>query len=178
MTDDALSDGDSSWLAQPEPGWTPITLPHMVAYDTFLSGHPSGDRLRIHYFRRDSDGALMAKAWFGPGTQGPPGHAHGGSTAALLDEVMGGAAWIAGHAVVAVELTARFKEMLPLETYCVVEASVVRVQGRKVWTRAELQGRDGTLFADSDGLFIELDKDRFGSLVDLAAEMLRNASGQ
>ena len=48
----------------------------------------------IHYFRTGPDRSLRAKVLFGPGTQGPPGHAHGGSMAAVLDEAMGGAAWM------------------------------------------------------------------------------------
>jgi hypothetical protein len=29
----------------------------------------------VRYFRRDADGALVGKAWYGKGAAGPPGHA-------------------------------------------------------------------------------------------------------
>ena len=44
----------------------------------------------------------------GPPIEGPPGHAHGGSMAAVLDEAMGAAAWMEGHLVVAVRLATSF----------------------------------------------------------------------
>lgn len=168
-----MGEDANTWLGQPEAGWTPVTPPQAVASGTFVSGDPGGDRLRVRYFRRDDDGALMAKVWFGPGTQGPPGHAHGGSMASLLDETMGAAAWSAGHAVVAAELTTRFRRLLPLETSCIVEARVTSVDGRKVRTAAELRGLRGELFAEGEALFIELDPARFGELVEQAGAMFR-----
>ena len=136
MTTIAREDDTDAWLDQPEAGWTPVTPTQAVSAGTFVSGDPGGNRLRVRYFRRDHDGALLAKVWFGPGTQGPPGHAHGGSMASILDEAMGAAAWSAGHAVVAAELTTRFRRMLPLESCGIVEARVVSTDGRKVRTVA------------------------------------------
>ena len=82
-----------------EVGWTPIDpLGSVGTGRSFVSGEPDGDRLRVCYYRRDRDGALVGKIWFGPGAEGPPGHAHGGSMAAVLDEAMGAGAWLAGHA--------------------------------------------------------------------------------
>ncbi len=155
---------EDAWLEEPEPGWTAVTPPQAVATGTFVSGESRGNRLRVRYFRRDRSDVLMAKAWFGPGTQGPPGHAHGGSMASLLDETMGAAAWLCGHPVVAAELTTRFRRMLPLETFCIVEARVTAVDGRKVRTVAELRSRSGELHAEAEALFIELDPSRFGDL--------------
>lgn len=91
MTTIAREDDTDAWLDQPEAGWTPVTPTQAVSAGTFVSGDPGGNRLRVRYFRRDNDGALLAKVWFGPGTQGPPGHAHGGSMASILDEAMAAA---------------------------------------------------------------------------------------
>lgn len=178
MTTVAIEEDTDTWLVRPETGWTPVSPPQVVASGTFVSGEPSGDRLRVRYFRRDHDGVLMAKAWFGPGTQGPPGHAHGGSMASLLDEAMGAAAWSSGHAVVAAELTTRFRRMLPLEASCIVEARVASSDGRKVRTVAELRRRSGDLVAEGEALFIELDPARFGDLVEQAAAMFRPATSE
>lgn len=173
MTTIAREDDTDAWLDQPEAGWTPVTPTQAVSAGTFVSGDPGGNRLRVRYFRRDHDGALLAKVWFGPGTQGPPGHAHGGSMASILDEAMGAAAWSAGHAVVAAELTTRFRRMLPLGSCCIVEASVASTDGRKVRTVAELRTRGLDLVAEGEALFIELDPARFGELVEQASTMLR-----
>src|SRR4051812_4632347 len=80
---------------------------------SFVSADPGGERLSVRYFHRERDNVLIARARFGPLSEGPPGHAHGGSMAALLDETMGLAAWFAGHMVVAAKLTMDFKKMIP-----------------------------------------------------------------
>ena len=160
-----LSDDDMKWLETPATDWSPVRLPHMVLEDSFVSGDSSRRRLSIHYFRTGPDRSLRAKVLFGPGTQGPPGHAHGGSMAAVLDEAMGGAAWMQGHPVVAAELTTRFKVMLPLGTRCIVEARVGHVDGRKVRVVGKLRQSDGDIiYAEGEALFIALDPKKFGPM--------------
>ena len=167
-----LSDDDVKWLETPQPGWSPVRLPHMILEDSFVSGDSSGHRLSLRYFRHDADRSLRAKVVFGPGTQGPPGHAHGGSMAAILDEAMGGSAWMQGHPVVAAELTTRFKTMLPLGARCVVEAWVSAVEGRKVRVAGRLRQGDGdTVFAEGEALFITLDPKKFGVLASEASRI-------
>ncbi|TAN54762.1 MAG: PaaI family thioesterase, partial [Rhodospirillales bacterium] len=129
---------------------------------------------RIQYFT-DGSRQLREKVWFGPGTQGPPGHVHGGSMAAVLDEAMGGAAWLAGHMVVAAEITISYKAMLPLETWCIVESRVANVQGRKVRTEAEVMDRNGRVYSTASGLFITLDASKFGDMADRVKDMLGNS---
>ncbi len=165
-----MNEQTESWLNAPEPGWAPETLPHTTGTQTFLEDD-GGDRLRVRYYRDGADGSLAGKVWFGAAAQGPPGHAHGGSIAALLDEAMGGAGWIAGHPVVAAEITTRFKRMLPLRAAYLLRAWVVDHRGRKVEARGELRGRDGSLFAEAEGLFVELDLKRLGKLAESATDL-------
>ncbi len=137
-------------------GWEPIQQFNTRAAESFVSGDPDGRRLRIRYFRRQRDGALTARVWFGPGSQGPPGHAHGGATAALLDEAMGFCCWMAGHRVVAAHIEIDFRGMVPVDVVATLEANVERIEGRKVFPRARLLLPDGTLAAESTGIFLEL----------------------
>ncbi len=141
-----------------EPGWQPVE-PFRIegGRGSFVSGDPEGETLRVGYFRRVADGRLVGRAWFGPGSAGPPGHAHGGSMAAVLDEAMGAAAWLAGHIAVAAHLATDFRAMLPLGTDALLEAWVERHEGRKVWTAGALRGDDGVLFAEAQAFFIRLD---------------------
>lgn len=147
----------------PEPGWTALPLP----YDgesprSFVSGDPSPDRIRIRYYRRKEDGALVGKCWFGPGTQGPPGNAHGGSIAAVLDEAMGAAVWISGHMAVAATLTTQFRRLLPVGSVVRVECWVESVEGRKVRARGRLMDEAGQTFSEGECLLIELEPERWG----------------
>lgn len=169
---------DLEWLETPELGWTSIRLPHLVLEDGFVSGRdPSGKRLSVRYFRHDAESSLRAKVLLGPGVQGPPGHAHGGSMAALLDEAMGACAWMHGQPAVAAELTIRFKTMLPLGTRCVVEARVVTVDGRKVRTAGVLRDEVGHVFSDGEALFVTIEPKRFGALVSEASRAFAGFDG-
>lgn len=140
-----------------EPGWSDIPFSEMVKeLKSFVSGDPYGNRLRVRYYYRDSDRALAGKVWFGPGAQGPPGHAHGGSMAAVLDEAMGAAAMIAGHMVLAAKLTVRFRRMLPIGTVAYLEALVDEVRGKKIHILGRLYLPEGTVFAEAEGLFVKV----------------------
>ncbi|HEV8632473.1 MAG TPA: PaaI family thioesterase [Thermoanaerobaculia bacterium] len=154
-------------------GWQPLDPFRLEGgRGSFVSGDPQGDTLRVAYFRRVADGRLVGRAWFGPGSAGPPGHAHGGSMAAVLDEAMGAAAWMAGHIAVAAHLATDFRAMLPLGTDALLEAWVERRDERKVWTAGTLRGDDGTLFAEGEALFIRLDAERDRALLARAAEAM------
>ena len=158
-----------------EDGWEPVTgFNEEHAAESFVSGHPDGRRLRVRYFRRIADGALMARVFFGPETQGPPGHVHGGAQAALLDEAMGFAGWLAGYRVVAAHIEVDFREMIALESVATVEAKVTKVNDRKVEVRARLELGDGTLAAEASGLFIQLSADHLEKLGGLAEKARMN----
>jgi acyl-coenzyme A thioesterase PaaI-like protein len=157
----------------PEPGWTPIDPFRLEGGSgSFVTGDPGGNRLRVQYFLRAGDGRLVGRAWFGPGAQGPPGHAHGGAVAAVLDEAMGAAAWVAGHVAVAARLDTNFRRMLPLGSDATLEGWVERAEGRKIWTAGRLLDSQGEPFASAEGLFIELPPERFRPLLEQAAASL------
>lgn len=162
-----------------EPGWTPLDPPRLEGgRGSFVSGEPEGERLRVRYFRRDADSALVGRAWFGPGTVGPPGHAHGGAIAAVLDEATGGAVWMAGARAVAVRLETDFRRLLPIGTDAYLEASVVRTEGRKMWARAVLSDASGEPFAEAEVLFLELDRERFGDILARAEAAIAARGGR
>lgn len=122
------------------------------------------------YFQRQSDRALVARAWFGQGAEGPPGYAHGGSVAAVLDEAMGAAAWVAGHPSIAARIEVDFRSMVPLGIDAQVEMTVEKVEGRKITTRARLLDAEGRALAESAGLFLRLTDDQI-------RDALRHARG-
>ena len=146
-------------IAMPEPGWEAVE-PFPSPQDTFLS---DGDRVRLAYFRRPGEPDLYAKAWFGAKTMGPPGHVHGGAMAATLDEAMGAVCWMNGHKVVAATITISFLSMLPIETETIVQATIDRVDGRKVYLRSTLTDGAGRKISEGTGLFIVLKEEMLNS---------------
>ena len=140
-----------------EAGWEIFDAPALVGETLrFVSGDQTGNRFRMQYFR-DCEGCLVARVWFGPVTEGPPAHAHGGSIAAVLDEVLGLAAWAAGHQVVVGNLNVSFRNLLPIKTVVQVNTELVSVQGRKVTVRGEVCSLDrSTVYATGDCLCIKI----------------------
>ena len=155
-----------------EDGWTPIEMPFSSAGGaSFVEGDPEGQRLRIRQFVRESDKRLFAKVWFGPQAEGPPGHAHGGSMAAVLDHTMGVGAWVAGYPVLAASITINFVAKLRLGTIAIAECGVERVEGRKIFTFGKLYVEDpGNAVATGTGLFILQQIEQFAGL--LAADAI------
>src|SRR6056297_1291072 len=118
-----------------EGDWIDFDAPALVGDSLrFISGDPQGERFRVHYYR-DAGQLLKARIWFGPATEGPPGHAHGGAVAAVLDEVLGLSAWAAGHPVVVANLNISFRNLLPIKTVVTVDSEIVSMTGRKVVVR-------------------------------------------
>lgn len=147
MTEEALN-GESGWEHFDAPALVGETL-------RFVSGDQTGNRFRMQYFR-DRESHLVARVWFGPVTEGPPAHAHGGSIAAVLDEVLGLAAWAAGHRVVVGNLNVSFRNLLPIKTVVQVNTRIVSVQGRKVTVHGDVRSLDGTIYATGDCLCIKI----------------------
>lgn len=138
-----------------EADWTAFDAPALVGESLrFVSGNPEEDRFRISYFR-DPAQHLHARIWFGPETGGPPGHAHGGAIAAVMDEALGLAAWAAGYPIVVGNLNVSFRNLLPLEKVVTLESEVVSAEGRKIMVHGRLFC-DDTLFAEGQCLCITL----------------------
>lgn len=144
--------------------WTPVVpYPGAGTRPNFVCGGPDDDRLRLLYFRHGAEGPLVARVWFGPGSEGPPGVAHGGAVAAALDDVMGAGVWLAGHAAVAARIVVDFREMVPLGLDAVIETRIEATEGRKVRIRAWLT--DGErVFAESEGLFVALGPEQLAAM--------------
>lgn len=152
-------------LRAPAPGWTLLPdFAELAATHSFVSGDPSGQRLRVALFLRDDDGALVGRAWFGPHAEGPPGHVHGGAMAALLDEAMGLSCWVAGHRVLAKELTVAFRRPLPLNTTITLHCHVGGGDARTLSTTGRLLLPSGEACAEAKGTFAALPAEKLARL--------------
>lgn len=138
-----------------EPSWVTFDAPALVGESLrFVSGEPDGNRFRVRYFR-DAEKHLHARIWFGPETEGPPDHAHGGSVAAVLDEALGLAAWAAGYPIVVGNLNVSFRNLLPLKKVVTVESRVVSTMGRKIMVHGRIFCGD-TVYAEGECLCITI----------------------
>ena len=87
---DAL--GRAAPVVASEPDWEPFQpFPELAARESFVSGGPPRTGSGSPTSSDRAQPGLVGRAWFGPETQGPPGHAHGGAVSAVLDEALGAA---------------------------------------------------------------------------------------
>ena len=148
-------------LEKSEAGWEPA-FPFSKRPPTYVTGEPNGSRIRTRYYKRLADNALVGRVWFGPDAMGPPGHAHGGSMAALLDDAMGSCCWMNNYPVLAARLTTQFRNPLPLEKVLSLEVQILRIEGRKVYTTGRVfAADDGKIYCEGECLFITIDVNQF-----------------
>ncbi|XP_042296993.1 acyl-coenzyme A thioesterase THEM4-like [Sceloporus undulatus] len=108
-------------------------------------------------FLNRSEKKMAGVFQFGPYLEGPPGFAHGGSIATVLDTVLGSLAMCVTYRVMTANLNINYKSPTPLGSVVLVESKLDRVEGRKVFVTGEMRSVDGrTVHADATGLFIQL----------------------
>lgn len=118
-----------------------------------------------------ADGRILGAARFGSAYEGPPGAVHGGYVAAAFDEVLGMAQSLGGTPGMTGTLTIRYRRPTPLHADLRFEASLDRIEGRKLFTSGRLYAGD-VLCAEAEGLFITVD---FSKLVELMEQRERGS---
>jgi acyl-coenzyme A thioesterase PaaI-like protein len=125
-----------------------------LEFDPFSLGggrlHPSSIGIE---FRRDGATSVTARCTVHAMFQGPPGRAHGGTVAVIIDELMGMVNRVAGRRAFTARLQVHLRAPTPVGVELTFRAWEHEVDGRKVLIRAE--GRsDDTLIVEADALFI------------------------
>ena len=96
--------------------------------------------------------------------QGFPGIAHGGISAAAMDEAMGWAMYAAGAWAVTARMEVKYRGPLPLEQEVLVTAEVTSTRGRRLEAEAKIHTLSGELLAEAHGLFLRMPEDRTAEL--------------
>ncbi len=102
----------------------------------------------------DDDGVLTSEFTLNEAHQGPPGHTHGGASAAILDEVMGLVVWAAGHQVVAANININYRKPLPLHQPLLAEARITEIGERKIVSVGEIKLADSTVAVSGSGVYV------------------------
>jgi acyl-coenzyme A thioesterase PaaI-like protein len=91
--------------------------------------------------------------------EGPPGYAHGAVIAGIFDQILGLANLASGNIGMTGTLTIRYRRPTPLRTELVFVGRTERVSGRKIYVKGTVHA-DGTLTAEAEGLFVNLQRPR------------------
>jgi uncharacterized protein (TIGR00369 family) len=125
----------------PEHGWCFVcgsTNPHSIGLTWWI----------------DESGILTAEFTLVDAQQGPPGYAHGGASAAILDEAMGLAVWAAGLKVAAVNLEINYHKPAPLRRPLALEARISERSETKAISTGEIRLPDGTVAVSGRGIYV------------------------
>jgi len=129
----------------PEHGWC------------FVCGTSNPHSIGVSWYVHD-DGRLTSEFTLNEAQQGPPGHAHGGASAALLDEAMGLVVWAAGLKVASVNLEINYHKPVPLQQPLTLETRISQKDERKTFATGEIKLADGTVAVSGRGIYVAAPK--------------------
>ncbi|XP_077988488.1 acyl-coenzyme A thioesterase THEM4-like [Glandiceps talaboti] len=124
-----------------------------------MSDPRPGQVFEYAFFYNSREGKLKGVCQFGPLAEGPPGRAHGGAVATIIDVAAG---ILANHSrgllsSFTAKMDINYKSATPLGKALLIEAEFTKEIGRKSWIKCNMKSSDGeTLHVESDFLFIQL----------------------
>ena len=122
------------------------------------SNNPAGMRLK---FTLDEERqTFVCRFRLSKRYTGPPGHAHGGIIATILDEAMGKVNKLRHVVAVTKQIYVEYLRLVPLNKPLRVESREVSVHGRQHINMAKILNDKGDVLARSRGIFIAIDPEK------------------
>ncbi|MGI9102297.1 MAG: PaaI family thioesterase [Terriglobales bacterium] len=115
--------------------------------------NPQGMRLK---FTHEEGNRFVAHFRLSRRFTGPPGHAHGGVIAAILDEAMSKASKPLGIMAPTSELVVRYLRPVPLGQQLTAIGWEARKRGREHFRLAEIRSEAGEVLSSATGKFLEI----------------------
>ncbi|KAK5046440.1 hypothetical protein LTR84_008243 [Exophiala bonariae] len=142
---------------------TEKTITHLIT--TYRPGPPSPSGLpppttTTEEADADAGQAELRRFYtFGTGLNAHPNLLHGGVIATILDSAMGNAIWQAIQPrpkgpTFTVNLNITYKKPVSTPGSVMVRATVVRVEGRKIWVSGRVEGEGGVVHASAEGMWL------------------------
>ncbi|PRP85782.1 thioesterase superfamily protein [Planoprotostelium fungivorum] len=105
----------------------------------------------------------IVRGWvhFSDEVEGPlPGYVDGGCVSAIMDDLFGNVVWPEVEAAATVNLNIDHHHQVPLGSLVQVEATIDRMEGRKIFVKGEISNPDdGTIFVEARALFLKISQD-------------------
>jgi uncharacterized protein (TIGR00369 family) len=134
-----------------------VPLRHGALHHCFGCGEANRSGLRLKFFV-DEEKRVICRARLAKRFEGPPGHAHGGIIATILDEAMSKAN--RAHDVVAMtrQMEVEYLRPVPLGETITLIGWRTSHDGRKNYCEAEIVNEKGAVLARGKALFIAVDR--------------------
>ena len=136
-----------------------LPLAHGTLNGCFGCGEDNHAGLHLKFFV-DEEQRVLCRFRLAPQFQGPPGHAHGGIIATLLDEAMSKANRHRNVVAMTRHISIDYLRPVPLEADLLLEgwseSDTGSASGRKHRCSAEIRDASGTVLASGTGIFVEV----------------------
>jgi uncharacterized protein (TIGR00369 family) len=143
-------------MRNPEPSQKLEPLFHGALNRCFGCGQTNRHGLRLKFFV-DEEHTIVCRVRLAQRFEGPPGHAHGGIIATLLDEAMSKANRQLGVLAMTRQMEVEYLKPVPLGTQLLLTGRHVDFSGRKHYCAAQIANEDGVVLARAKALFIAVD---------------------
>ena len=130
-------------------------LAHGALNHCFGCGQASRSGLRLKFFV-DEERTIVCRLRLARRFEGPPGHAHGGVIATLLDEAMSKANRQFGVLAMTRQMEVEYLKPVPLGAPLLLTGRHVDSSGRKHQCEAQIVNESGTLLARAKAVFLEV----------------------
>ncbi len=142
--------------ARKKPVLTPLA--HGALNHCFGCGLENRTGLRLRFFT-DSDNNVVCHLRLAARFAGPPGHAHGGIIATLLDEAMSKSNRARGIVAMTRHLEVEYLRPVPLGVPLTLTAQHTGTMGRRNHTEAQLADGSGQVLATAKAVFVTVTPD-------------------
>lgn len=130
-------------------------LAHGALNHCFGCGLENRFGLRLKFFV-DTDGSIVCRTRLAARFAGPPGHAHGGIIATLLDEAMSKANRARNILAMTRHMAVDYLRPVPLAVPLTLTARHVETHGRRHHVEAHLADATGEVLASAKAVFVEV----------------------
>ena len=130
----------------------------------FVCGRENPAGLMMEFYELEP-GVVESRLSIPQNYGGYPGVVHGGVISAMLDECSGRAAQTGTKEFMFTsEIKVRFRKNVPTEEPIIVTGTFLRRRNQVAFAHAEIRNEAGELLAESDGVFVDIPKEKLTEL--------------
>lgn len=142
---------------KPAHGHTVHSHPKSPQNHCFACGKDNPAGMRLKFFFDEENRQAVCNFKLTKRYTGPPGHAHGGIIATILDEAMGKINKLRSVVALTKSMSVEYLRPVPLRQSLTVVGREQQVSGREHTNVAEILNEQGEILARSTGKFIAVD---------------------
>jgi uncharacterized protein (TIGR00369 family) len=133
---------------------------HIPVNRCFACGPANPEGMRLKFYFDEERRRAYCKFRLPRKYQGPPGHAHGGIIATILDEAMGKVNKLRSVVALTSEMQVEYLKPVPLGKSLIAEGHERYVRGRRHVNVGEIRNGNNEVLARGQAVFIAIDPER------------------